>query len=91
MRENVQARELQSILDSTDVATLFLDGDLNIRFFTPATSSLFDIIASNVGQPLADLTRRFEDNDLLADARAVLASHAPIRREVKATQRPQNF
>ena len=76
--------DLQNILNSTDVATLFLDAELNIRFFTPAVKALFNVIASDVGRPLADLTRRFEDADLLVDARAVLASHAAIRREVRA-------
>ena len=83
-QQRATSNDLQNILNSTDVATLFLDGDLNIRFFTPAAKSLFNVIASDVGRPLADLTRRFEDDDLLPDARAVLASHAPVRREVKA-------
>ena len=78
------SNDLQNILNSTDMATLFLDADLKIRFFTPAAKSLFNVIASDVGRPLADLTRRFGDDNLLADARAVLASHAPVRREVKA-------
>ncbi len=65
--------DLQNILISTDVATLLLDCELNIRFFTPAAKSLFDLVASDVGRPLADLTRRFEDEHLLPDARAVLA------------------
>jgi two-component system CheB/CheR fusion protein len=76
--------DLQNILISTDVATLFLDSELNIRFFTPAAESLFDVIASDVGRPLGDLTRRFEDEALLSDACAVLATHAPVRREVRA-------
>jgi two-component system CheB/CheR fusion protein len=76
--------DLQNILISTDVATLFLDSELNIRFFTPAAKSLFNVIASDVGRPLGDLMRRFEDEDLLSDACAVLASHAPVRREVRA-------
>ena len=83
-QQRATSNDLQNILNSTDVATLFLDADLNIRFFTPAAKSLFNVIASDVGRPLADLTRRFEDDDLLPDARAVLASHAPVRREVKA-------
>ena len=83
-QQRATSNDLQNILNSTDVATLFLDADLNIRFFTPAAKSLFNVIASDVGRPLADLTRRFEDCDLLPDARAVLASHVPIRREVKA-------
>ena len=76
-QQRATSNDLQNILNSTDVATLFLDADLNIRFFTPAAKSLFNVIASDVGRPLADLTRRFEDDDLLPDARAVLASHVP--------------
>ena len=83
-QQRATSNDLQNILNSTDVATLFLDFDLNIRFFTPATKSLFNVIASDVGRRLDDLTRRFQDGDLLSDARAVLASHAPVRREVKA-------
>src|SRR4029453_17304557 len=83
-QQRATSNDLQNILNSTDVATLFLDADLNIRFFTPAAKSLFNVIASDVGPPLADLSRRFEDDDLLPDARAVLASHTPVRREVKA-------
>lgn len=83
-QQRATSDDLQNILNSTDVATLFLDSDLNIRFFTPATKSLFNIRASDVGRPLGDLTHRFEDEDLLRDARAVQASHAPIRREVRA-------
>jgi two-component system, chemotaxis family, CheB/CheR fusion protein len=84
-QQRATSDDLQNILNSTDVATLFLDAKLNIRFFTPAAKSLFNVIASDVGRPLADLTRRFEDANLLKDARAVLASHAPVRREVKAS------
>jgi two-component system, chemotaxis family, CheB/CheR fusion protein len=83
-QQRATSDDLQNILNSTDVATLFLDGDLNIRFFTPAAKSLFSIITSDVGRPLADFTRRFEDDDLLREARAVLATRAPVRREVKA-------
>ncbi len=83
-QQRATSNDLRNILHSTDVAILFLDGDLRIRFFTPAAKSLFDIIASDVGRPLVDLARRFEDDNLLPDARAVLASHAPVRREVKA-------
>ena len=84
-QQRATSDDLQNILNSTDMATLFLDAELNIRFFTPAAKALFNVIASDVGRPLADLTRRFADDDLLPDARAVLASHTPVRREVKAT------
>jgi two-component system CheB/CheR fusion protein len=78
------SNDLQNILTSSDVATLFLDRDLNIRFFTPAARSHFSVIDSDLGRPLADLTHRFPGADLLGDARTVLASLAPLRREIEA-------
>ncbi|HXQ52174.1 MAG TPA: chemotaxis protein CheB [Stellaceae bacterium] len=78
------SNDLQNILYSADAATLFLDLDLKIRFFTPAAQSLFRIIARDIGRPLADLTSLSADRDLLADARNVLTSHAPLKREIEA-------
>jgi two-component system CheB/CheR fusion protein len=83
-RQRDTSNDLQNILDSTGVATLFLDGDLNIRFFTPTARSLFRVIATDIGRPLADLTLLGTDPDLIADARAVLTSLAPLGREIMA-------
>jgi len=83
-RQRRTSNDLQNVLYSTDVATLFLDSDLNIRFFTPATRLLFNVIASDVGRPLADLSSLALDVALIADARAVLKSFAPIEREIEA-------
>ncbi len=76
-RHRTTAADLQNVLYSTDVATLFLDEDLRIRFFTPAARALFRVIASDLGRPLSDLAARFRDDALEADARAVLGgAHA---------------
>jgi two-component system CheB/CheR fusion protein len=85
-RQRTTGNDLQNILYSTDVATLFLDTDLNIRFFTPATKSLFSVIPGDVGRPLADLNSLAGEGDgaLLADARAVLQTIAPVEREIEA-------
>jgi len=83
-RQRSTSNDLQNILDSSGVATLFLDSDLNIRFFTPAAKSLFRVIATDIGRPLADLARRINDTRLLADAGTVLAGHVPPSREVEA-------
>ena len=84
-RERKGGDDLKNILNSSDVATLFLDKDLNVRFFTPAAAPLFNLITTDIGRPLADLAVRFEGVDLQADARAVFASFTPIRRDVKST------
>jgi len=75
---------LQNVLYSTDVATLFLDQNLNIRFFTPATKALFAILPGDVGRPLSDLNSLAVDTDLLIDARTVLRTLEPISREIEA-------
>ncbi|MCW8309473.1 response regulator [Acidiphilium sp. PA] len=82
-RQRTTANDLQNVLYSTDVATLFLDTDLHIRFFTPATRALFTVIQSDLGRPLADLTALTNDGMLTLDARAVLETLQPIEREVQ--------
>ncbi len=83
-RQRTTSNDLRNVIYSTNVATLFLDTDLNIRFFTPATKSLFSVIASDVGRPLADLNSLAADGSLLADARTVLRTGAPLELEIEA-------
>jgi two-component system CheB/CheR fusion protein len=71
-RQRTTSNDLQNVLFSTDVATLFLDTELKIRFFTPATKALFNLIPSDIGRPLSDLRALFVDPTLADDARAVL-------------------
>ena len=82
-QQRTTSNDLQNILYSTDVATLFLDRELNIRFFTPATRALFNVIPGDVGRPLADLHSLAADTALPADARAVLHSLELIEREIE--------
>lgn len=82
-RQRITSNDLQNVLYSTDVATLFLDSSLNIRFFTPATRALFNVIPGDVGRPLADLHSLADDAALLDDARQVLVSPNPIDREIE--------
>jgi two-component system CheB/CheR fusion protein len=83
-RQRTTSNDLRNVLYSTDVATLFLDTDLKIHFFTPATKRLFSIIPSDVGRPLADLHSLTADEDLLADAGRVLQTLSLIEREIEA-------
>jgi two-component system CheB/CheR fusion protein len=83
-RQRTTFNDLQNVLYSTDVATLFLDTALNIRFFTPATQALFHVIPGDIGRPLADLSSLAVDDALLADARTVLRVLTPVEREIEA-------
>lgn len=81
-RQRAVSNDLQNVLYSTDVPTLFLDSSLRIRFFTPATRSVFNIIPSDVGRPLSDLSGFTGDSTLKADATATLLDGKTIDREI---------
>ncbi len=81
-RQRTASDDLQNVLYSTDVATLFLDPSLAIRFFTPATRALFNLIPGDIGRPLTDLHSLSTDTSLMTDARAVLSGTAAPDREI---------
>jgi two-component system CheB/CheR fusion protein len=83
-QQRTTSNDLQNVLYSTDVATIFLDTELNIRFYTPATKALFNVIPGDIGRPLADLNSLATDADLLADARTVLRKLSPLEREIES-------
>ena len=83
-RQRRTSNDLQNILYSTDVATLFLDTALNIRFFTPATVQLFRIIPADIGRPLDDFKALTNDDALLSDAHTILKTRKPLEREIEA-------
>jgi two-component system CheB/CheR fusion protein len=83
-RQRTTADDLQRVLYSTDVATILLGVELNIRFFTPAAKLLFNVIPSDIGRPLADLKCLAPDVALLSDAKKVLQDLEPIQREIEA-------
>jgi len=85
-QQRITATDLQNVLNSARVATIFLDSKLNIRFFTPAVRSHFSIVATDVGRPLADLASRSDDKDLLVDAAAVLVNAEPLSREIERSK-----
>ena len=81
-RQRNTSNDLQNILESSGIATIFLDEELKIRFFTPAAMSLFRVIPTDIGRPLADFTSLANDNDLIRDASIVLNERKIVEREV---------
>jgi two-component system CheB/CheR fusion protein len=86
-RQRKTSDDLQNVLYSTDVATLFLDPTLKIRFFTPATKTVFSVIQADIGRPLSDLNSLVPDCDFASDAQDVLRTLIPIEREIDARNR----
>src|SRR6185503_10461776 len=64
--------DMKNLLNSTDIATLFLDKDLNVRRFTTQATKIIKLIPGDVGRPVTDLASDLLYPELSADAREVL-------------------
>lgn len=76
--------DFRNLLDSTDIATVFLDTDLRIVRFTPATVQLLHLLDSDIGRPIRDFALRFTDQTLLQDAGRVLDKLVPVETEIRS-------
>jgi two-component system CheB/CheR fusion protein len=74
--------DLNNLLNSSDVATLFLDRSLCIRWFTPSMKKLLSLLPSDLGRPVSHFAQRFSDGDLVEDVRSVLERLQPSDAEV---------
>jgi two-component system CheB/CheR fusion protein len=84
--ERVISDDLGNLLVSSDIATLFLDRNFNIKRFTRPATRLFNLIASDVGRPFSDISRGVDDPELMKDIESVLAELTTQQREVKGKQ-----
>ena len=75
--------DLINLINSTEVATIFLNRDLVIRRFTPAAKQLFNLISSDIGRPIVDLTQRFNDSELHGDTQKALKQLQPLTKDVE--------
>jgi two-component system CheB/CheR fusion protein len=76
--------DLNNLLSSSGIATLFLDRDMNVMRFTPATRTIFNLISKDIGRSFSDITGKVDDPTLLSDAAQVLETLETISVEVKA-------
>jgi len=77
--ENVRTgNDMKNLLNSTDIATLFLDHDLNVRRFTPQAAKIIKLMPRDVGRSITDLVSALSYPSLAEDVKTVLHSLTPI-------------
>ncbi|HEX5804270.1 MAG TPA: chemotaxis protein CheB [Azospira sp.] len=74
--------DLQNLLNSTEIATVFLDASLCVRRFTPSITHVVKLIPGDVGRPLSDIVTDLVYPELQDDARQVLRTLIPINKQV---------
>jgi two-component system CheB/CheR fusion protein len=78
------SNDMKNLLNSTDIATLFLDNDLNVRRFTPQATKIIKLIPADVGRPITDLASELRYPELAEEARAMLRTLVSAEKPIGA-------
>jgi PAS domain S-box-containing protein len=82
--------DMKNLLNSTDIATVFLDNDLHVRRFTSQAKTIIKFIATDLGRPITDLASDLLYPELVKDAHEVLRTLVFTERAI-ATQNGRWF
>ncbi|WP_083269209.1 chemotaxis protein CheB [Bosea vaviloviae] len=83
--------DLKNLLDSTEIATSFLDSNLRIKSFTPKMTDIFHLRDSDRGRPITDITSMLGYDEIEDDARQVLRELSVVEREVQIKHHGMSF
>ena len=75
--------DMDNLLTTTNVHTLFLDQQLRLRRFTPRIAEFFNLIPQDIGRRIESFTNNLVDDDLVDEVRSVLETESSFEREVK--------
>lgn len=80
--------DMDNLLASTDIGTIFLDMESNIRKFTPAIGQLFNILPHDIGRPLKHISNnlKVENSALVEMVERVQAEGKVLEQEVRGPQ-----
>jgi two-component system CheB/CheR fusion protein len=74
--------DMKNLLNSTDIAALFLDDELLVRRFTTQAARIIKLIPGDVGRPLTDIVTDLDYPRLADDIRKVLKKEAFVEKQV---------
>jgi two-component system, chemotaxis family, CheB/CheR fusion protein len=76
--------DMKNLLDSTEIATIFLDTDLRVRGFTPKATDIIPLTAADSGRPINHLASMLLDTDLVKYGGEVLSNLAVQETEAES-------
>ncbi len=74
--------DMQNVLNSIEIAVLFLDQELNVRRYTERASTIISLRETDIGRPLSDLTSSLRYPELQGDARKTLDTLAVSEKQI---------
>ncbi len=81
------SNDMRNLLNSTDIAILFLDKTLNIRRFTPQTTHIIKLIQSDIGRPITDLVSTLKFPELINDVREVIRTLISQEKQLRSSDK----
>jgi two-component system CheB/CheR fusion protein len=75
----------QNLLRASEIATVFVDARMRIKRFTPAAASIFNLIDTDLGRSLLDITHKLEYDALAADSSETFKTLRMVEREVRSS------
>lgn len=75
--------DMKNLINGIDIATIFLDNQLNVKRFTAQATKIVNLIAGDVKRPFTDMATNLKYDRLNDDARAVLDTLIPAERQVQ--------
>lgn len=76
--------DLQNLISSSDIATIFVDRNMRVKWFTPKAVTLFSLINEDRGRTLSDITHRLDYPTMIADAKESFSALRHIEHEVRS-------
>jgi two-component system CheB/CheR fusion protein len=83
--------DIANLLESTQIATVFLDRGLTIKSFTPAAKDLFRLVESDTGRPINHVRARFYSDTVQEDAERVMRTLGTMERQIEGTDNDQRY
>lgn len=77
------ANDMDNLLSSTDIGTIFLDGELKIRKFTPQIAGAFSLVAHDVGRSIETFAHRMDHPELVGELKHVLTTGERVERQLR--------
>ena len=75
--------DFQNFINATDIGAIFLDRALRVKFSTPRAREVFNLLASDSGRPITDITSRIKYDGVYKDVETVLDRLQTIEHEVE--------
>jgi len=77
--------DLQNLITSSNIATIFIDRGMRIKRYTPQAASIFNLIASDINRSLLDITHRLDYESLAKDVAEVFEKLNMVEQHVSSS------